>query len=286
MFCKHCGSKLEDNTKFCSNCGQPVKVPEQPIPAPAPAAMPVWEDKPQKVKGKINWKVFIIMMVIGALILGIGGFVIVNLLNGDGPFGDLLGGTSSSRRDDEDDDDDDDDRDKDDEDEDEDRDEDRDERDEGWDETRATEAPTQAPEAAVSDSYIYYDMGSFNFYIFDYMDLEEIDDDSDYIYLENENMDVTGVKWDKDDYEDLGIYGSMDMLHYMADSAEEAGLDVRYDDNIGQTYLVAYGDGYVYVISFYETDSYFYGIQVCLYDEAVDEYMYEAMEIVTSGYFD
>lgn len=291
MFCNNCGNKLEENTKFCSNCGQPVKTPERPVPTPAPATQPVPKNKPAKVKGKVNWKVFIIMMVIGALILGIGGFVIVNLLGGDGPFGDLMGGNSSSHRDKDDDDDEDEDE-ADDDDRGQDNEEDGD-REEDWEgpyedapETVVTEAPTQAPDASVADSYIYYNMGSFNFHVYDYLNLEEIDYESGYIYLENENIEVTAVMWDKDDYEAYGIYDTMGMLDYMAASASEGGLDVRYDDNIGQTYLKAYGDDYVCVISFYEQGGYFYGIQVCLYNEAVDQYMYEAMEIVTNGWFE
>ena len=35
MFCRICGSKMEDGTKFCMNCGSPLDDPKmQPNPAP------------------------------------------------------------------------------------------------------------------------------------------------------------------------------------------------------------------------------------------------------------
>ncbi len=38
MYCRHCGAIINDNVKFCTNCGKPLAV--DPAPAPKPAAAP------------------------------------------------------------------------------------------------------------------------------------------------------------------------------------------------------------------------------------------------------
>lgn len=40
MFCKNCGTKLEDDAVFCSNCGTKVDSTDAPAPAPTPAPTP------------------------------------------------------------------------------------------------------------------------------------------------------------------------------------------------------------------------------------------------------
>ncbi len=104
-FCPNCGNQLPDGSKFCPNCGAGTSVTPTPV-QPAP----VVQEKPVKVKGKINWTVFIIMMLIGALILGAGAAVVIDILD-DGEFN-LFGLLDSdSDKDDDDDDDDKDDND-------------------------------------------------------------------------------------------------------------------------------------------------------------------------------
>lgn len=50
MFCKNCGTQLNDDAKFCASCGTPVQAAPQPVaeptPAPAVAPQPVAEPVP------------------------------------------------------------------------------------------------------------------------------------------------------------------------------------------------------------------------------------------------
>lgn len=50
MKCPHCGAMIEDDAKFCTNCGEPVEVQESVIEEPAPALIPeepvIHEEKP------------------------------------------------------------------------------------------------------------------------------------------------------------------------------------------------------------------------------------------------
>lgn len=104
MFCKNCGSPVEENTKFCSNCGAaiapeqpaPAPVPVQAAPAPAPAEPPkaaqakpekppkakkekVKKAKPEKVKGKSKARVIVPVVAVAAVAaIGVGGFLFLN----------------------------------------------------------------------------------------------------------------------------------------------------------------------------------------------------------------
>lgn len=53
MFCKNCGTQLNDDAKFCASCGTPVQAAPQPVaeptPAPAVAPQPVVEPAPAPV---------------------------------------------------------------------------------------------------------------------------------------------------------------------------------------------------------------------------------------------
>lgn len=59
MFCSNCGNKLDDNTKFCPNCGSPVGTVTQSNPASNPAsnatvegaAAPTIPNYPMEVNG-------------------------------------------------------------------------------------------------------------------------------------------------------------------------------------------------------------------------------------------
>ena len=97
-FCPKCGSRLAENAKFCSGCGNPV-APVAPAPAPAPAKT-----------SKFNWKVFIILLIVGSLILGASIALFIDVVEDDelNLFG-LLDSEISASADDDDDDDDDDD---------------------------------------------------------------------------------------------------------------------------------------------------------------------------------
>ena len=48
-FCAECGSKLDDNVRFCENCGAPADAAEQPaVPAPAAPPQPAYRPEPQQ----------------------------------------------------------------------------------------------------------------------------------------------------------------------------------------------------------------------------------------------
>ena len=118
MFCKNCGSPVEENTKFCANCGAAITpAPVQqtaPAPTPAPAPAPVQapaeapvqpqvqqiqpvqaetqaapQPKPERVKKKSKEKkvktgkskariVVPVVAVTAAAALGVGGFLFFN----------------------------------------------------------------------------------------------------------------------------------------------------------------------------------------------------------------
>ncbi len=120
-FCPNCGTKLPEGGKFCSNCGASA-APVTPV-----TPTPVIQEKPVKVKGKINWTVFIIMMLIGVLILGAGAAVVIDILD-DGEF--TLFGLLDSDSDEDEDEGEDDEDDKDDKEDDEDKDNEDQDRDE------------------------------------------------------------------------------------------------------------------------------------------------------------
>lgn len=83
-FCPQCGSQLPEGVKFCTGCGSSVAAPAVPV-APAPAEVK---------KSKINWPVFVIMILVGLLIVG-GGIAVIADIATDGEcnlFGLLDGG--------------------------------------------------------------------------------------------------------------------------------------------------------------------------------------------------
>lgn len=45
MYCPNCGAKLEDQAKFCSNCGAPVQHTPAPQPKPEPTPEPVRQER-------------------------------------------------------------------------------------------------------------------------------------------------------------------------------------------------------------------------------------------------
>lgn len=112
-FCPKCGSKLAEDVKFCPGCGNAVAVaaaPEQPAQQPVYQQTPVQTaDQPAapKKKAGINWKVLTILLIIGALLIGAGAAVIVDIVD-DGEFNlfGLLDSDTSTTDDDDDDEDD------------------------------------------------------------------------------------------------------------------------------------------------------------------------------------
>ena len=53
VFCVHCGAKQDGNSKFCTSCGQPLDTEEQPSPAPEAApdqAAPQFQGSPAAVQ--------------------------------------------------------------------------------------------------------------------------------------------------------------------------------------------------------------------------------------------
>ena len=92
MFCKNCGSPIDENTKFCSNCGAvivPVSPPPQeaaPAPAPESAGAPPEKIKKEKVKKekapkakKSKARVIVPIVAVSTVAaLGVGGFFFFN----------------------------------------------------------------------------------------------------------------------------------------------------------------------------------------------------------------
>ena len=88
MFCSNCGTQMPDGSKFCASCGnqmsapvqaaQPVQPqPVQPKPVQPQPVQPMYANQtmPVTIQGsKFNWKVFIIMMLVGLLSGGKKGF--------------------------------------------------------------------------------------------------------------------------------------------------------------------------------------------------------------------
>ena len=94
-FCTECGNKLSEGVKFCPICGSAVAAPAAPEAA-------------TKKKSGINWKLLTILLIVGALIIGAGVAVIVDIVD-DGEFnlyGLLDSDTSTDDDDDEEDEDD------------------------------------------------------------------------------------------------------------------------------------------------------------------------------------
>ena len=120
MFCSNCGTQMPDGSKFCASCGnqmsapiqaaqpvqpQPVQPqPVQPKPVQPQPVQPMYANQtmPVTIQGsKFNWKVFIIMMLVGLLIIGAGVAVIADIVD-DGEFN-LFGLLDGSQKDDDDD---------------------------------------------------------------------------------------------------------------------------------------------------------------------------------------
>lgn len=78
MFCRNCGSKVEDGARFCPVCGEPVVAEYEPStesqgdhqPAPAAKAQPTM---PAPAKGKCSKRPLVIAAVVAALLVMGGG---------------------------------------------------------------------------------------------------------------------------------------------------------------------------------------------------------------------
>lgn len=87
MFCGHCGTKLNPNTRFCAHCGAPVpQKPQQssgqsqPAPAPAVTHSPKLKTTSRKKSNTAFTAVMIVLIVI--LVLAIAAFVVAVLTGG------------------------------------------------------------------------------------------------------------------------------------------------------------------------------------------------------------
>lgn len=101
-FCPKCGNKLAEGVKFCPGCGNPVAAPaapaepvQQPVrQSPAQNAEPVFAQtfppaaEPKKKSGTSR-KTLVILLVVGALIIGLGAAAIIGVQRGwfDGDSG-------------------------------------------------------------------------------------------------------------------------------------------------------------------------------------------------------
>ena len=64
MYCKHCGKKIPDNSKFCKNCGKDVS--ESPS-----VVTPPEKEKPQR-KSNVHIFVGVIIAIVIIVVGGIG----------------------------------------------------------------------------------------------------------------------------------------------------------------------------------------------------------------------
>lgn len=239
MFCSNCGTKLPDDARFCVNCGNPMaSAPAAPAENPAPVApvynrpaAPVYSapaaPAPKKAKKSgINWKVFIIMLLVGALIIGGGGFLIYSIIEGD-----LFGSSNSSRKDD-DDEDEDDDKDKDD------------------DEDEEPQADAVNPYAGWNE----YSVGDLVFYLPEEFEADYIEDEEAYFYSDDYEIEVaSGLMSDIDS----DITTSAEFAQMLIQSAPEE-YDCESGTSNGVSYVVVFDTDYeeYMVVGFYVEGEY------------------------------
>lgn len=90
MNCKHCNAEMDENAKFCSNCGKPLHEPEQaeiPVeeaPVTEPEAGPEIVEEKKNGTTKIALAIAAVVVVIGALIaIVVGGMGGEELITGN-----------------------------------------------------------------------------------------------------------------------------------------------------------------------------------------------------------
>ena len=77
MYCKNCGTKIEDGVKFCPNCGTNVQEEVAPMATEAAASSVNVEEKPPKV-----WSVFaLVSKILGIVCLIVSFIPIVDYLS-------------------------------------------------------------------------------------------------------------------------------------------------------------------------------------------------------------
>jgi hypothetical protein len=84
MFCKNCGTQITEGTKFCTNCGQTVPVPEAARPQPVYA---VQKTDVQEQKTQNNWPVLLMISVIAYSIPEVTNFITQSILKAELPYG-------------------------------------------------------------------------------------------------------------------------------------------------------------------------------------------------------
>ena len=83
-FCTQCGNSLPDGVKFCPFCGNRIvtpTVPEESVQHPAFAQPSATAGNPEKKSG-FRRKTLVILLVVGALIIGLSAAVIIGIHNG------------------------------------------------------------------------------------------------------------------------------------------------------------------------------------------------------------
>lgn len=129
----------------------------------------------------------------------------------------------------------------------------------------------------------HYSIGEFTFFVYDYMEMEESSTYNTWISLEGDGVEVNVEIFSGDDVEEEGVDDPEEMVEFYADMYEDEGFLVTIEEYKDQVYLIAESDEIVLLLSGYEYNGAYYGIDVILYGEAREEYIEEAKMIVTGG---
>lgn len=100
-FCTNCGSRLEDDGRFCSICGTAVEPAPEPTSAESLSKQPATSSNPERASGPASQPSTVRRLIVPALILVIIAAIVGFALSGNGPEGDQFATTDADRAEDE-----------------------------------------------------------------------------------------------------------------------------------------------------------------------------------------
>ena len=298
-FCPKCGNKLPEGVKFCPGCGNAVAAPAAPV-APAPVQQPVQaqpvqqpvqqptqpqqpvyqqpqvqtaapvytQPAPPKKKSGINWKVLMILLIVGALIIGAGAAVIVDIVD-DGEFN-LFGLLDSDSSENDDDDDDDDDGDN----------EDKDPTGESGstDSTENTGTAVTPNPPAVVVAKVDFTVGALTITL-DSRFVEEVNyEDYAYYLSEKENIECNITCYG----ENSSLDDLYDFAKMLQEDLSQNNIASRISEEGGITYLIATHDGTTIFAPVYVSNDVFWLVQFACDEDAYDGLEERFMEYAKS----